>query len=344
MTPIRVSIIIVSWNALDLLKRCLPSVVATDFDGFEIILADNASIDGSTDWVRKACPDVRIVRHPENWGFARGNNEAVPHARGELIVLLNNDVEVPPGWLVPIVARFDAASDLGAAQPKLHQFDRRTRFEYSGAAGGYLDRWGYPFARGRVFDTLEEDQGQYDTPSEIFWASGTCLTVRTSLWRDLGGLEESFFMHMEEIDLCWRIQRSGYRIECIADSVVYHIGGGSLPASSPRKTFLNFRNNLLMLYRNLPRGRWWRVLIVRMVLDSLAALRALLRGNPKEAWAIVRAYAAAHGMRGRIKDTATPHIPLPYRGSIVLDYFLRGRKRYQDLPAKNLLPRSGSLY
>jgi hypothetical protein len=342
MMSMRVSIIIVSWNALGLLKRCLPSVVATEFDGFEIILADNASTDGSADWVRETYPDVRIVRHPENWGFARGNNEAVPHARGELIVLLNNDVEVPPDWLTPIVARFDAAPDLGAAQPKLHQFDNRTHFEYSGAAGGFMDRWGYPFARGRLFDTLEEDSGQYDDDAEIFWASGTCLAVRTTLWKDLGGLEEAFFMHMEEIDLCWRIRRSGFRIECVTASTVYHIGGGSLEAGNPRKTYLNFRNNLLMLYRNLPRSRWWRVLIVRSVLDIVAALRALVTGNPNEAWAIIRAYSAAHRMKGQVKDLEAPRVPLPYQGSIVMDYFLRGRKRFADLPEKAFIQRTNT--
>ena len=333
MSPIRVSIIIVSWNALDLLKQCLPSVVATDFDGFEIILADNASEDGSAEWVRANLPSVRLVRHPENWGFAKGNNEAVPHAHGDLIILLNNDVEVPAGWLTPIVERFDAAPDLGAAQPKLHRFDARGSFEYSGAAGGFLDRWGYPFARGRIFDVLEEDRGQYDASHDIFWASGTCLAVRRSIWESLGGLEEAFFMHMEEIDLCWRIRRSGFRIECITDAEVYHIGGGSLPAGNPRKTYLNFRNNLLMLHRNLPRGAWWRTLMVRTVLDSAAAVRSLVSGNPGDAWAIVRAYAAAHRMRAQVADSSgLSYVPLPYRRSIVLDHFLRGRKHFSELP------------
>jgi GT2 family glycosyltransferase len=333
MTPIRVSIIIVSWNALDLLKRCLPSVVATDFDGFEIILADNASTDGSAEWVRETYPEVRIVRHPENWGFARGNNAAVPHARGNLLVLLNNDVEVPSNWLTPIVSRFDAHTDLGAAQPKLHQFTDRTRFEYSGAAGGFLDCWGYPFARGRIFDILEEDGGQYDGERNIFWASGTCLAVRQDLWHRLGGLEAAFFMHMEEIDLCWRIHRLGYRVECVPESVVYHIGGGSLPAGNPRKTFLNFRNNLLMLYRNLPRGAWWRTLIIRSMLDSLAALRSLLSGNVRDAWAIIRAYWSAHKMKNELPlNSDLPYSELPYQRSIVADHFLRGKKHFFDLP------------
>lgn len=336
MNDIRVSIIIVSWNALDLLKQCLPSVVATDFDGFEIILADNASTDGSAEWVRETFPEVNIVRHPENWGFAKGNNAAVPHAKGQLIILLNNDVEVPADWLTPIVARFDSHADLGAAQPKLHQFDKRTHFEYSGAAGGFLDRWGYPFARGRLFDVLEEDTGQYDASRDVFWASGTCLAVRREVWDRLGGLEEAFFMHMEEIDLCWRIHRLGYRIECVPESVVYHIGGGSLPAGNPRKTYLNFRNNLLMLYRNLPRGAWWRTLIIRTMLDSVATLRALLSGNTGDAWAIMKAYWGAHTMKNDVSlRDDLPYAALPYRRSVVLDHFLRGKRRFQDLPHEN---------
>lgn len=331
MNDIRVSIIIVSWNALELLKRCLPSVVATDFEGFEIILADNASTDGSAEWVRETFPTVRIVRYSENWGFARGNNEAVIHAQGDLIVLLNNDVEVPAGWLTPIADRFDRVDELGAAQPKLHQFDARDTFEYSGAAGGFLDRWGYPFARGRLFDALEKDTGQYDEEREIFWASGTCLAVRKEVWEQTGGLEETFFMHMEEIDLCWRIRRAGWSIECVTESEVYHIGGGSLPAGSPRKTYLNFRNNLLMLYRNLPTGRWWRTLMIRSFLDAAAALRFVLTGSPKEGWAIIRAYAAAHRMKGQVTDLDDKDVLPTYERSIVTDYFFRGKRRFTDL-------------
>jgi len=327
----RVSIVIVSWNALDIVRKCLPSVTATQFDGFEILFADNASSDDSVRWVQENHPDVRIVQHPDNWGFARGNNEAVRQANGDYVVLLNNDVEVPPEWLTPLVTSMDENPDVGAVQPKLRQNDAREDFEYSGAAGGFLDRWGYPFARGRVFDTLESDTGQYDYATDIFWASGTCMMIRRDLYEELGGLEEAFFMHMEEIDLCWRIRREGYRIMCVPDSVVFHIGGGSLPAGNPRKTYLNFRNNLLMLYRNLPRGAWWRTLIVRSLLDSLAVIRALVSFNPSEAWAIVRAYAAAHRMRGQIEDRQQGHTPLPYRRSIVFDYFLRGKKRFSDL-------------
>jgi GT2 family glycosyltransferase len=332
MNGIQVSIVIVSWNALELLKRCLPSVVATEFKGFEVILADNASSDGSAEWVREAFPSVRVVRHPDNWGFAKGNNEAVKHAHGDLIVLLNNDVEVPAGWLQPIADRFEEAPGLGAAQPKLHQFDARDTFEYSGAAGGFMDRWGYPFARGRMFDSLEKDRGQYDEARPIFWASGTCLAVRREVWEQAAGLEEAFFMHMEEIDLCWRIRRAGWSIECVAESEVYHIGGGSLPAGNPRKTYLNFRNNLLMLYRNQPTSQWLLTLMVRPILDAAAAMRALLTGQPAEAWAIIRAYAAAHRMKSLIEDPDLPYVSLPYPRSVVLDYFVRGRKHFSDLP------------
>ncbi len=337
MKTVRVSIVIVSWNALDIVRKCLPSVVATEFDGFEIIFADNASSDGSAEWVESHYPDVRVIRHPENWGFAKGNNEALKHAEGDLVVLLNNDVEVHPEWLTPLVRHLDQFPDVGAAQPKLLQYDHRESFEYSGAAGGFLDRWGYPFARGRLFDVLEVDEGQYDGVSDIFWASGTCMMVRRKSWNELGGLEESFFMHMEEIDLCWRLRRSGLRVSCVSESVVFHIGGASLPASNPRKTYLNFRNNLLMLHRNLPPAEWRRVLVVRVMLDLVAVLRFLLTLKLGDAWAILRAYASAHRMKGILQNNLPNYAPLPYRGSIVLDRFVRGVKRFSDLSKDRFL-------
>lgn len=337
MSNIRVSIVIVSWNALDIVRKCLPSVLDTDFDGFEIIFADNASSDGSAEWVETHHPEVRVVRHPENWGFARGNNEAVKHANGDLVVLLNNDVEVHPGWLSPLVRHLDTCPDVGAAQPKLLQYDHRESFEYSGAAGGFLDRWGYPFARGRIFDVLETDEGQYDGIADIFWASGTCMMVRREAWDALGGLEESFFMHMEEIDLCWRLRRSGFRISCVSEAVVFHIGGASLPASSPKKTFLNFRNNLLMLHRNLPPAEWRRVLLGRVMLDTVAMVRSLVTLNPGDAGAILKAYVSAHRMKGDIQHSVSGNVPLPYRGTIVWDRFVRGAKRFSDLSQERFL-------
>jgi len=330
----RVSIVIVTWNALPLLQRCLPSVVATDYPNVEIILADNASMDGSAAWVAAEYPDVVIVRHPENGLFCQGNNLALPHASGDYVVLLNNDVEVEPDWLHPLVREMEA-DDVGAVQPKLLQYDERDRFEYAGACGGFIDRIGYPFTRGRVFDTMEPDHSQYDDARDVFWATGAALMLRRSALDEVGALDEQFEMHMEEIDLCWRLQRAGYRVRVAPESVVYHIGGGSLPKGNPRKTYYNFRNSLLMLYKNLSPSDWRHVFPQRIAMDGAAALRATATGNVEEAQAILRAYRDAHRMKAAYDDvraTSTTVRP-PYRGLIAADYFLWGRTTFSDLPA-----------
>ena len=343
-----ISILIVSWNALETVKKCLPSVVQTEYDSYEIIFVDNASTDGSVAWVEQQFPDVRIVKHPENWAFCKGNNEAVPFAHGEVLVFLNNDVEVPPNWLTPIANKFKTDSTVGAAQPKIMQFNHRDRFEYAGAAGGFIDRDGFPFARGRIFDTLEEDKGQYDLQEDIFWASGTCLAVRAPLFIQLGGFETTFFMHMEEIDLCWRIKTAGYRIVLIPKSKVFHIGGASLAAQSPRKHFLNFRNNLLMLRRNLPSQTWKSVYKRRLFLDSLAALKMLATLNLASARAVFRAHREAKHMAAAVQHMKPAqvlnemgqngdamnrtYLPLPFSGSIVWHYYIRRRMHFTDLP------------
>lgn len=333
--PTAVSIIIVSWNALDLLKQCLPSVAATRYPNLEIILADNASTDDSVAWVREHCPQVKIVQHPENWAFCRGNNEAIPHATGDYIVLLNNDVEVPSDWLHPLVDLLDRTPDAAAVQPKLLQYTDRTQFEYAGASGGFLDKYGYPFTRGRLFFTLEADHGQYDDAREIFWATGAAMMIRKSVLDEVGLLDENFFMHMEEIDLCWRMKRAGYSIHVAPQSQVYHIGGASLPQGNPRKTYLNFRNSLLMLYKNLPPAHWRRTFIIRALLDGLALTRALLTGQFKEFGAIFRAYMDAHVMSKHYaaqRPNSLPPNALPsYPKSLVLAYFLKGKKKFEEL-------------
>lgn len=326
----------VTWNALPLLRQCLPSVARTDYPNLEILLADNASDDGSAEWVEETFPDVRVVRHPENWAFCRGNNEAIEHATGDYVVLLNNDVEVPPRWLRPLIDAMEAAPDVGAVQPKLLQYHDRSRFEYAGASGGFLDRLGYPFLRGRIFFDMEEDRGQYDDARDVFWATGAALVLRRSALDAVGLLDERFFMHMEEIDLCWRLWRHGWRVRVVPESEVYHIGGGSLPQGNTRKVYYNFRNGLLLLYKNLPPSAWRRVFPVRAALDAVAALRALAAGRPEEAAAIARAYRDAHRLHrhyraGRPRPEEPPVLP-PYRGSIVWDYFARGLQRFSDLP------------
>jgi hypothetical protein len=337
----RVSIIIVSWNAKPLIQTCLPSVVATDYPNLEIIFADNASTDGSAAWIAREYPSVKIVRHPENWLFSRGNNAALPHATGEYVLLLNNDVEVPPGWLRPLVDTMTSHPDVGAVQPKLLQYDDRRRFEYAGGSGGFIDRAGYPFTRGRLFETMEVDRGQYDDPCDIFWATGAAILLRRSALDEVGLLDEHFEMHMEEIDLCWRLQRHGYRVRVQPQSTVYHIGGASLPQRSPRKTYYNFRNGLLLLYKNLPPAEWRRTMLLRVPSDAAALGRLLSAGRWGEARAVLRAYRDAFRMRTLYTDERPgpddPRVRPPYRGLAPLDYFLRGRTTFSDLPTAQFL-------
>lgn len=332
----RVSVVIVSWNALPLLRQCLPSVVATDYPDLEIVLADNASTDGSAAWVAATFPSVKIVRHPENWLFCRGNNEAIPHTTGDYVCLLNNDVEVPPDWLAPLVDVMEADAEVAAVQPKLLQHDDRTRFEYAGASGGFLDRYGYPFTRGRIFDTMERDEGQYDDARDVFWATGAALLLRRAALDEVGLLDERFVMHMEEIDLCWRLWRAGWRVRAEPRSRVYHIGGGSLPQGDPRKAYYNFRNSFLLLWKNLPRRQFRRVVAGRYALDTLAAVRALAAGRLAEVDAIRRAHFDFRALRTHYTPPGDdePLVLPPYDGSIARDYFLGGHKTFADLPAE----------
>lgn len=332
----RVTVVVVSWNALPLLKQCLPSVAATDYPNLEVVLADNASTDGSAAWVADALPAVRVLRHPENWLFCRGNNEAVRQTEGRYVVLLNNDVEVPPGWLAPLVEAMEREPSVAAVQPKLLQHTDRSRFEYAGACGGFLDRHGYPFTRGRLFDTMERDHGQYDDACDIFWATGAALTLRRSALNTVGLLDERFEMHMEEIDLCWRLWRAGYRVRVEPASEVYHIGGSSLPPGSPRKAYYNFRNSLLTLYKNLPPRAWTPLFLQRTAMDAAAAARLAAQGRGAEAAAVVRAYRDAHRMKEAYRRTRPsddePALLPSYRSSVVADYFVRRRRHFADLP------------
>jgi GT2 family glycosyltransferase len=333
----RVSIIIVNWNGLESLQTCLPSVTSIEYPDFEIVLADNASSDGSVAWVTDEYPRIKIVRHPENYAFSKGNNAAVPAASGELLLFLNNDVEVESGFLTPLVRELMSDPEVAAVQPKLLQFEDRSRFEYAGACGGYLDRFGYPFTRGRVFDHMEADRGQYDNATDIAWASGAAFLVRRQTFLDAGGFDERFYMHMEEVDLCWRLYRMGYRIRVQPASSVYHIGGASLPQGNPRKTYLNFRNNILMLYKNLSPRAWLQVFPLRAALDVGATVRAFVSGHGAEGRAILKAYRDAHLMKASFEADrpvadGQPGPPV-YRGAIAADYFLRGKTRFSDLEA-----------
>ncbi|MDE2730894.1 MAG: glycosyltransferase family 2 protein [Bacteroidota bacterium] len=331
MSVPRVTVIIVSWNALPIVRRCLPSVARTRWPSLELVLADNASTDGTAAWVQQQFPQIRLIRHPENWKFSRGNNEAIRQTEGDYIVLLNNDVEVPPDWLEPLVARAESNRRIAAVQPKILQFEQRQMFEYAGAAGGYLDRLGYPFARGRIFDSLESDTGQYDTSVDLDWASGAALLLRRSALAHAGLLDEQFEMHMEEIDLCWRLRTLGYRITIAPLSRVYHIGGASLDAQSPRKLYYNVRNSLVMLRKNLSVRAFRLVYWQRLMMDHGIAKTWLTRGRWARGLALYRAYwDATPMMKTYTPPTESGALP-SYRRSILIDHVLRRKRVFSDL-------------
>ncbi|MBO5787829.1 MAG: glycosyltransferase family 2 protein [Bacteroidaceae bacterium] len=334
----KVAVVILNYNGEEMLGRFLPSVVENS-PGADIIVADNASTDGSVAFVKDNFPSVKIVLLDRNYGFAGGYNRALEKVAADYVLLLNSDVEVTPGWLEPLVALLDADSSIVACQPKILDFKRKTHFEYAGAAGGFIDRYGYPYCRGRLFDTVEEDKGQYDVPCDIFWATGAALLVRAAAYRAAGGLDECFFAHMEEIDLCWRLRSRGYRIVCEPRSVVYHVGGATLSAGNPKKTYLNFRNNLLMLYKNLPACELGKVMRMRCLLDYVAALKFAVTGE----WLHCRAVLKARRDYGRMKKeysavrsanlAATLAGDIKERSGFMLlwRYYACGAKRYSQL-------------
>ncbi len=286
------SIIILNWNGIEHLKIFLPSVAASNYPEYEIILADNNSEDESVGWVNEHYPAIKIVRFDENYGYCKGNNKAAECVAGNIIVFLNNDVKVHPDWLRHVNDTFERFSGTAVVQPKLLSYKQPEYFEYAGAAGGMLDRLGYPWCRGRIFDRLEKDSGQYDEyPSKIFWASGAAFCIKKDVFKNSGGFDEHFEFHMEEIDLCWRLQNKGYDIRYCPDAVVWHLGGGSLFKSDSKKTYFNFRNNLAMLTKNYPQGSLPGVLILRFFLDFLAALSFLLGGKVNHSNAVFKAYS-----------------------------------------------------
>ena len=264
-----ISVVILNYNGAEMLKSFLPILLRNTLPMAQVVVADNASTDDSVDVMQSLFSDVPLIRLEQNWGFAEGYNRALQQVKSDYYVLLNSDVEVTDGWLRPLIETMEADDTIAACQPKVLDYKRKTHFEYAGAAGGFVDRYGYPYCRGRVFDTVEEDKAQYDTPCDIFWATGAALMIRSVDYRNVGGLDERFFAHMEEIDLCWRLRARSRRVVCVPQSTVYHVGGATLNYNSPRKTYLNFRNNLLMLYKNLPDGDLFKVMLFRAVLDYI---------------------------------------------------------------------------
>lgn len=332
-----VAIVILNWNGRPFLAEFLPTVL-TYSGSCPVYVADNHSTDDSVAYVRAHYPAVTIIQHARNLGFCEGYNQALRQIAADYYVLLNSDVEVTPDWLTPLIALMEADPAVAACQPKIKSYHQREYFEYAGAGGGLLDRFGFPFCRGRLFQVMEKDIGQYNDTVPIFWATGACLLVRAAYFHGAGGLEPAFFAHMEEIDLCWRLQNQGYKIRYCGQSTVYHVGGGTLPAGNPRKTFLNFRNGLVLLYKNLPAAGFYRILLTRLFLDWLAAGRFLVAGQTAEARAVVRAHAAVwrnrkywHRQRRAWAPTHETRLTGWYPGSIVWDFFIRRKKTYREL-------------
>ena len=332
-----ISVVILNWNGSAMLQRFLPSVIRYSEEA-EIIVADNGSTDHSIDILREKFPSVRILPFRENYGFAEGYNRAIQQIETPYVLLLNDDVEVTPHWLQPLLEFMNHHPEVAACQPKILSETQRELFEYAGACGGFIDHLGYPYCRGRIFNHVEKDRGQYDQVCPIFWATGAALLVRTDVFRKEGGLDKRFFAHMEEIDFCWRLRSRNYGIYCIPQSTVYHVGGGTLPKSHPRKTFLNFRNNLLMLYKNLPEERLNFTLRIRYLLDLIAALKMLLSGQVKESMAIVKALRTFFKIRHdfdrqreeNLQKQQLKDIPEMRNESLLVAFYLKKKKKFED--------------
>lgn len=337
----KIAVVILNWNGCDMLRSFLPSVVHfSEADGAVVYVADNGSTDASVAMLRREFPSVHLILLEENHGFADGYNLALKQVEAEYVVLLNSDVEVTEHWLVPLAEYMDAYPETAACQPKIRSWRNKGQFEYAGAAGGFIDRYGYPFCRGRIMGVVEEDKGQYDTVIPIFWATGAALFIRLADYREAGGLDGRFFAHMEEIDFCWRLRSRGYDIVCIPSAVVYHVGGGTLPKENPNKTYLNFRNNLYMLYKNLPDERLSTVMRCRFWLDRLAALQFLLKGERRSFQAVFRARADFRKQKKDFRVSRKENLsrmvvnPIPEqaRFSILWAYYFQNRHKYSDLP------------
>ena len=330
----KVAVVILNWNGEAMLKTYLPSVTENSKD-YEVIVADNGSTDNSIGFLKREYPQVRIIDNKENLGFAEGYNKALKEVEAEYYILLNSDVEVSPNWINPIIDLMDSDQKIACCQPKLLSYLERNKFEYAGGAGGFIDYLGYPFCRGRLFDHIEEDKGQYDDEKEIFWATGASFFVRSSIYWELGGLDKDFFAHQEEIDLCWRAKNAGYTIFYCPKSICYHYGGGSLNKTSPFKTYLNFRNNLYLLYKNLPLKNQFPIFFQRFFLDILASLAFLLKGNLGEFLAVYKAYIAFIKTKNQIKQKRKPiinhNIKEIYPYSIVFAYYIKSKKKFSDL-------------
>lgn len=332
----KTAVVILNWNGKSFLEKFLPAVLQYSSQDARVIVADNASSDGSVEYLKAHFPEVGIIENPENGGFAKGYNDALAKVDAAYFVLLNSDIEVTENWIPPVISLLDKNPEVAACQPIIRSYHQPEKFEYAGAAGGFIDAYGYPFCRGRIFQQLEEDLGQYNDAAEIFWATGACMFVRAEVFRQLGGFDADFFAHMEEIDFCWRAKHSGYKIMVCPDSRVFHVGGGTLPKQSSFKTYLNMRNNISMLYKNLPRQRLVPVFILRLLLDGIAAFKFLIDGGFADFWAVVRAHMSFYRRfpvhRKKRLSISHEEVSCIYRGNIVVDHFIRRKKKFSALP------------
>jgi GT2 family glycosyltransferase len=330
----KLAVLILNWNGKDLLERFLPSICKYNSDFANIIVVDNASSDDSVTFLNTEYPEIETIEFDKNYGFAEGYNKAMEMVNYPYVVLLNSDVRVTENWLVEPLDFLEKNGDYAACQPKILDEKEPTKFEYAGASGGYIDRFGYPFCRGRIFDDLEVDAGQYDSVKDVFWASGAALFVRRELYLEVGGLDASFFAHQEEIDLCWRLLNMNYKIACIPQSTVFHLGGASLDKMNPKKTFLNFRNNLVMLLKNLPVYAL-PIIFIRMVFDGVAGVKFISEGKFSHCWAIVKAHFSFYSRIPSVllnrKKTIKISNSLMYSKSILVEYFIKKNKTYSSL-------------
>lgn len=327
----KVAVVILNYNGLHWLKTFLENVISKSKDA-EVIVADNASTDQSIEFVKENFPSVKIVQNKENTGYAGGYNNALQQICADYYVLLNSDVEVTDNWISPIIEVMESDKSIAACQPKIKMYDNKTSFEYAGACGGFIDKYGYPFCRGRIFDNLEEDKGQYDNPIEVFWASGACLFLRSTTFYEVGGFDWDFFAHMEEIDLCWKLKNKGYKIMCIPQSTVYHVGGGTLSNGSYFKTYLNYRNNLLMLYKNLEPKNRFKTIFTRMLFDGLSSIKMILDKKPHHIFAILKAHIHYYSYLKKFKKKRPEsYITTLPQKSILFSYFLEKKEQFNQL-------------
>ena len=325
----KIAVVILNWNGKKLLEQFLPSVVKNSPEA-TVYLADNASSDDSISFVTSEFPTIQIIKNAWNFGFAQGYNEALKEIDAEIFALVNSDVEVTPNWLQPIIETFQNYPQTAIIQPKILDYKRKDYFEYAGAGGGFIDKFGYPFCRGRIFETIEKDLGQYNDNCEIFWASGACFFIRSSVFKELNGFDVDFFAHQEEIDLCWRAKNKKYSIQYNGSSTVYHIGGATLNDENPKKTFLNFRNSLFMLTKNLPKEKLFKILLIRMVLDGIAGLRFLFKGKFTHLFAVLKAhFYYYHFINNNLNKRSEYQVNNYFdRESIVVNYYLKKRHKF----------------